>query len=290
MADGSPWWARALTVERIGTRRWRVRSSDRGTAGSTPRDRPSASMVASTSEARGSWRTHRHPGRVTMIEVRGTEREQLMRTVATRLLRLVVVLFFVTLVTFLMIELLPGDPATALLGDNATPEQIDQVNEELGLNEPIVKRYFDWLGDTLTGDLGKSLVPPNADRARHDPHRMPVTLELVVLSTAMALLFSIPLALLTAYQAGEAARPRARAVSRSRRSRPRRSSSRCCSSSSWCSTPTSPAGLFLGLGVARRTVARVPRDRDPRRPTAWSGCGTRRARDRAARRARSWRS
>jgi len=126
-----------------------------------------------------------------------------MRTVATRLLRLVVVLFFVTLVTFLMIELLPGDPVTALLGDNATPQQIDQLNEELGLNEPVVTRYFDWLGDTVTGDLGKSLVPPNDTVLNMISDRLPITLQLVIMATAMALLISVPVALLTAYRAGK---------------------------------------------------------------------------------------
>jgi peptide/nickel transport system permease protein len=125
-----------------------------------------------------------------------------MRQIATRLLRLVVVLFLVTLATFLMIELLPGDPGTALLGENATPEQIERVNQELGLDQPLIRRYLDWLGDTVSGDLGQSFIPPNAEVSDMIRTRMPVTLQLVLMSTVMALLVSIPLALATAYRAG----------------------------------------------------------------------------------------
>jgi peptide/nickel transport system permease protein len=125
-----------------------------------------------------------------------------MRTIATRLLRLVVVLFLVTLATFFMIQLLPGDPAVALLGENATPEQLAQVRDELGLNEPVVTRYVEWIGDAVTGDLGKSLIPPNDTVMNIIRSRMPVTLQLVVMSTVFALLASIPLALAAAYRVG----------------------------------------------------------------------------------------
>lgn len=125
-----------------------------------------------------------------------------MRQVAVRLLRLVIVLFLVTLATFFMIELLPGDPGTALLGENATPEQIDRVNTQLGLDQPLLGRYLDWLGDTVTGDLGRSFVPPNDDVRDMIRARMPTTLQLVVMSTLIALAVAIPLALATAYRAG----------------------------------------------------------------------------------------
>ena len=125
-----------------------------------------------------------------------------MRQVASRLLRLVVVLFLVTLATFLMIELLPGDPGTALLGENSTPEQIERVNHELGLDQPVYRRYLDWLGDSVSGDLGRSFVPPNDDVIDMIRSRMPVTLQLVLMATAIALATSIPLALAAAYRAG----------------------------------------------------------------------------------------
>lgn len=123
-----------------------------------------------------------------------------MRQVSTRLLRLVAVLFLVSMATFLMIELLPGDPASAYLGDNATPEQIERVNREMGLDKPVVSRYLSWLGDTVSGDFGRSFVPPNDEVADMIRSRLPITLQIVVMSTAMSLLAAIPLALMAAYR------------------------------------------------------------------------------------------
>jgi ABC-type dipeptide/oligopeptide/nickel transport system permease component len=74
----------------------------------------------------------------------------------TRLLRLVAVLLAVSAASFTMISLLPGDLATAVLGQNATTEQVDQIRQELRLDDPLPVRYARWLGDAATGDLGVS--------------------------------------------------------------------------------------------------------------------------------------
>ena len=70
-----------------------------------------------------------------------------MRQLGLRLLQLIPVLFLVTLATFLITELLPGDPAIAILGENATPAQIEAVRKDLHLDKPVVSRYATWLGD-----------------------------------------------------------------------------------------------------------------------------------------------
>jgi peptide/nickel transport system permease protein len=125
-----------------------------------------------------------------------------LRTVGARLLRLVPVLFLVSLATFLLLELVPGDPALAALGPDATPEQYEKVRLELGLNKPLAGRYVDWLGDTLHGDLGTSLRPPIQKVTEAVRSRLPVTIEVTLLSMMMALAVAIPASLASAYRAG----------------------------------------------------------------------------------------
>jgi peptide/nickel transport system permease protein len=75
-----------------------------------------------------------------------------------RLLQLIPVLFGISLVVFLIMALLPGDPALAILGPYATPESLASLRVELGLDEPLWRRYLIWLGQLLQGDLGRSVT------------------------------------------------------------------------------------------------------------------------------------
>src|SRR6476660_8104764 len=77
--------------------------------------------------------------------------------IARRLVQLVPVVFGITLVLFFMLRLLPGDPATAMLGDRATDEAITRLNHHLGLDRPIYVQYFYFLRDLATFDLGQSI-------------------------------------------------------------------------------------------------------------------------------------
>lgn len=67
------------------------------------------------------------------------------------------VLWLVSLVTFLMVQMVPGDPAEVIAGEKATVEQVNEIREKLGLNRPVIEQYLSWLGGVLHGDLGKSL-------------------------------------------------------------------------------------------------------------------------------------
>jgi peptide/nickel transport system permease protein len=78
--------------------------------------------------------------------------------VARRILLSIVTLLLVSLIIFGMLEVLPGDVATRILGRDATPEALDLLRSQLGLDRPAAVRYVDWLGGLLTGDLGRSLV------------------------------------------------------------------------------------------------------------------------------------
>lgn len=76
---------------------------------------------------------------------------------AGRLLAVVPVLFGITLVVFLIMAMIPGDPATAMLGAYATPENVARLSRELGLDRPLPERYLHWIGGVLQGDLGRSV-------------------------------------------------------------------------------------------------------------------------------------
>ena len=78
------------------------------------------------------------------------------RYIAKRLLAAIPVLFGITVIVFVIMALIPGDPATAILGSYATPENVARLNSQLGLDKPLVQQYFIWLGNMLHGDLGRS--------------------------------------------------------------------------------------------------------------------------------------
>src|SRR5215510_5955032 len=124
-----------------------------------------------------------------------------MRYLLRKLLRLIPVMLLVTAATFLLLNLLPGDVAIAILGNEATPAAIAQVRNELGLDRPLVIRYLQWLLDFLQGDLGRSYIT-RVPILEQILDRLPVTLELMLLSQLLALALAIPAGVLCAYKAG----------------------------------------------------------------------------------------
>lgn len=119
------------------------------------------------------------------------------RFVLRRVVQLVPVLFAVSALSFLLLNLLPGDPTTAILGPTATKENVARLRHELRLDEPLPTRYVEWVGHSLTGDLGKSYVTSQST-AEAIRQRLPVTLELLLLSQLLALLVAVPLAIVAA--------------------------------------------------------------------------------------------
>jgi peptide/nickel transport system permease protein len=110
--------------------------------------------------------------------------------VARRLLGLALNLVLVSMFVFMMLRMVPGDAAAAILGVEASPENVAQWKEEHGLNGSPVKQYLDWASGLLTGDFGKSLRS-NTDVADTFLDRFPVTLEIVLLSFAFTVIFGI---------------------------------------------------------------------------------------------------
>lgn len=116
-----------------------------------------------------------------------------------KLLPALLVIWAVSVVTFVMANLMPGDPVVALLGDNATPETVAMWRERFGLDKPLVLRYFDWLGNVLVGDLGYS-YHTNESVLTMIAQRLPVTLEILILTQILALGLAVPLAVFSAWR------------------------------------------------------------------------------------------
>src|SRR5213080_2722943 len=121
--------------------------------------------------------------------------------VARRLLYLVPVLVAVSLLTFLIASLLPGDLAYVILGDQATPEKVEALRRDMGLDQPIWWRYLGWLGHVLQGDFGRSFRTGQTV-LQAVGERLPVSLELMILAEIMGLAIGVPVAIVCAARNG----------------------------------------------------------------------------------------
>ncbi len=124
-----------------------------------------------------------------------------MRYIIKKVLMMVLTLIVVSICVFLSFNIIPGDPATRRLGTEATPELIEQVREEMGLNEPLIVRYKDWVVSMLEGDMGTSYtysLPVSSMIA----DKIPITVTLALMSFVLMIAISIPLGLYTAKHAG----------------------------------------------------------------------------------------
>jgi peptide/nickel transport system permease protein len=120
-----------------------------------------------------------------------------------RLLQMIPTFILIGVVVFVLIRLLPGDPAAALLGVHATPEALARINAQLGFNRPIWVQFLLFAERLLHGDLGISVserIPVTEVIAQ----RLPVTLALVVMAAIMALVLALPLAFLAALRQNRA--------------------------------------------------------------------------------------
>lgn len=123
------------------------------------------------------------------------------RRVVRRLTHLLIVLIAVTFLSFVIVDLLPGDAAVVVAGDNATPAQVQQVRIDLHLDRPLPVRYFEWLGAASHGDLGHSFRTGQSV-VEALAQRIPVSFEIAIVAQILALLVAIPLAVYSAYRPG----------------------------------------------------------------------------------------
>ncbi|RUS46589.1 ABC transporter permease [Cohnella sp. AR92] len=119
--------------------------------------------------------------------------------IVKRILSLIPVLLVITIATFALIHIMPGDPSAAFLGLEATQADVDALNQTMGFDHPIVEQYVNWVGGLFRGDLGDSLFlhqPVGQAIAEH----MGPTLSLAIVAQAIALLLAIPLGIIAAYK------------------------------------------------------------------------------------------
>ena len=123
--------------------------------------------------------------------------------VVRRLLAILPVLLAVSLLTFLIASLLPGDLAYVILGDQATPENVAALRHDMGLDQPLWWRYLSWLGHVLQGDLGRSFRTGQTV-LQAVAERIPVSLQLMLMAEFIGLLIGVPVAIACAARAGGA--------------------------------------------------------------------------------------
>lgn len=123
--------------------------------------------------------------------------------IGRRLWQLLPVLFGITLVVFFMIHLIPGDPASTLLGNRSTPQAVAALRTQFGLDQPLYRQYLGFLGRVVRGDLGSSFVYKSPVRGLVEG-RISATLWLLGAGALFSLLLSVPLAVLAASRKGAA--------------------------------------------------------------------------------------
>ena len=97
-----------------------------------------------------------------------------------------------SVIIFLLLRLLPGDLAGVIGGVEATPERLEAIREELGLDRPLVNQYFEWMGGILTGDFGRSALTQSTVTSQLG-EKLTITAPLIIASTLVALAAAIPL-------------------------------------------------------------------------------------------------
>ena len=121
----------------------------------------------------------------------------MVRYVIRRLLLLLGIIFVISIGTFYLIHLLPGDPAVVILGTGATPANKAILYRQLGLNRPIYEQYFTWISNILRGNMGTSFISQTSV-ASTIRAALPIDLELILLSQILAFAAAIPLAMRSA--------------------------------------------------------------------------------------------
>src|SRR5258708_19510038 len=122
----------------------------------------------------------------------------MLRGVIYRLLQAIPVVLIFAVLVFMLLQLLPGDPAVAIAGNEATPEAIDRIRQQLGLDGPLVEHWLGWFSRMAHGDFGKSLIL-NQSVVSAVIERLPVTLSLSLLSLVITIPTGISLGVLAAY-------------------------------------------------------------------------------------------
>src|SRR5918911_4806636 len=121
----------------------------------------------------------------------------MLTLIGKRLVQLLPTLFFVSVIIFSLQQLLPGDPALIMAGEDKDPETIEQIRRQYRLDQPIPVQYFYWVKGVLSGDLGESMRL-KASVGSLVAQKLPVTLQLAAMALLIALLIGIPAGIVSA--------------------------------------------------------------------------------------------
>lgn len=124
-----------------------------------------------------------------------------MKYTIKKIISSLITLLMVSLLVFLAFAIIPGDPAVSRLGTNATEARLAALREEMGLNKPLLVRYFLWLGSALKGDFGTSYSYGTSVTSMVID-KLPITLTLMLFAFVLMLLISIPLGVYASYKEG----------------------------------------------------------------------------------------
>ncbi len=120
-----------------------------------------------------------------------------MKYIGNKLFTMLITVLIVTMLVFLAFRVIPGDPVSNMLGTSATPEKIERLREQMGLNRPLPVRYIEWLKDFFFGDMGKSYTYGSSVRSML-ASKIPITIVLTIMSFVLVIVISIPIGIYTA--------------------------------------------------------------------------------------------
>lgn len=120
-----------------------------------------------------------------------------VRYLAFRLLQLIAIIFLISVLTFMLVHLLPGDPTLIILGPNDTPSARHELLQQMGLNRSLPLQYWTWIKNVATGNLGRSFITRQTV-SNAIAVAVPIDVELIIISQLIALVVAVPLALLAA--------------------------------------------------------------------------------------------
>jgi peptide/nickel transport system permease protein len=114
--------------------------------------------------------------------------------IAKRVVLLIIIIFFVSVASFFLVHLLPGNPVDIILGPNQTKQNVAIVNKQLGLNKPLYEQYFIWIGNVFHGDLGQSFTTHQTTSSIIG-ESFPIDIELIIFSQILAFAAAFPMAM-----------------------------------------------------------------------------------------------
>ncbi|AET68872.1 ABC-type dipeptide/oligopeptide/nickel transport system, permease component [Desulfosporosinus orientis DSM 765] len=121
----------------------------------------------------------------------------MIRYIILRILQLIPVLLGISMITFLMMSLIPGDPVAMILGQHISPQTMENIRQELGLDQPLLRQYFHYLWNTLHGDFGRSYIQ-HQEVSQMLLEKIPVTFCLALLALTIALTLGTLLGVMSA--------------------------------------------------------------------------------------------